>query len=143
MDKLNNKLIADLLLTKAMSDNVGRIERWASLDAVVDELLMDGAIDREEYLTSIMELTQLGLIASDIENVEDIEMSEGVGFDIVGVTEQGLAYIDGLGADTTVKGKVTEFFNKVSEVCGAISDNGAVRLLGTTIVPILSVLMQL
>ena len=46
MDKLNNKLIADLLLTKAMSDNVGRIERWASLDDVVDELLMDGAIDR-------------------------------------------------------------------------------------------------
>ena len=57
MDKLNNKLIADLLLTKAMSDNVGRIERWASLDDVVDELLMDGAIDREEYLTSIMERT--------------------------------------------------------------------------------------
>lgn len=143
MDKLNNKLIADLLLTKAMSDNVGRIERWASLDDVVDELLMDGAIDREEYLTSIMELTQLGLIASDIENVEDIEMSETVGFDIVGVTEQGLAYIDGLGADTTVKSKVTDFFNKFNEVCGAISDNGAVRLLGTTIVPILSVLMQL
>ena len=138
MDKLNNKLIADLLLTKAMLDNVGRIERWASLDDVVDELLMDGAIDREEYLTSIMELTQLGLIASDIENVEDIEMSEGVGFDIVGVTEQGLAYIDSLYADTTVKGKVTAFFDKFNEVCGAISDNGAVRLLGTTIVPILS-----
>lgn len=143
MDKLNNKLIADLLLTKAMLDNVGRIERWASLDDVVDELLMDGAIDREEYLTSIMELTQLGLIASDIENVEDIEMSEGVGFDIVGVTEQGLAYIDSLYADTTVKGKVTAFFDKFNEVCGAISDNGAVRLLGTTIVPILSLLTQL
>ena len=143
MDKLNNKLMADLLLTKAMSDNVDRIERWASLDDVVDELLMDGAIDREEYLTSIMELTQLGLIASDIENVEDIEMSEAVGFDIVGVTEQGLAYIDGLGADTTVKDKVTDFFNKFNEVCGAISDNGVVRLLGTTIVPMLSVLMQL
>lgn len=138
MDKLNNKLIADLLLTKAMSDNVGRIERWASLDDVVDELLMDDAIDREEYLTSIMKLTQLGLIASDIESEEDIEMSEAVGFEIAGVTKEGLAYIDSLYADTTVKDKVTEFFNRFSEVCGAISDNGAVRLLGTTIVPILS-----
>ena len=143
MDKLNNKLIADLLLTKAMSDNVGRIERWASLDDVVDELLMDGAIDREEYLTSIMELTQLGLIASDIENVEDIEMSEGVGFDIVGVTEQGLAYIDSLYADTTVKDKVTAFFDKFNEVCNKINENGAVKLLGTTIVPVLSLLTQL
>lgn len=143
MDKLNNKLIADLLLTKAMSDNVGRIERWASLDDVVDELLMDGAIDREEYLTSIMELTQLGLIASDIENVEDIEMSEAVGFDIVGVTEQGLAYIDSLYADTTVKDKVTAFFDKFNEVCNKINENGAVKLLGTTIVPVLSLLTQL
>lgn len=143
MDKLNNKLIADLLLTKAMSDNIGRVERWACLDDVVDELLMDGAIDREEYLTSIMELTQLGLISSDIESEEDIEMSEAVGFEIAGVTKEGLAYIDSLYADTTVKDKVAAFFDKFNEVCNKINENGAVKLLGTTIVPILSLLTQL
>lgn len=143
MENITAEQLEILLLTKAMSDNVGRIERWASLDDVVDELLMDGAIDREEYSTSIMKLTQLGLIASDIESEEDIEMSEAVGFEIAGVTKEGLAYIDSLYADTTVKGKVTAFFDKFNEVCGAISDNGAVRLLGTTIVPILSLLAQL
>ena len=59
MENITAEQLEILLLTKAMSDNVGRIERWASLEDVVDELLMDGAIDREEYLTSIMKLTQL------------------------------------------------------------------------------------
>lgn len=143
MENITAEQLEILLLTKAMSDNIGRVERWTCLDDVVDELLMDGAIDREEYLTSIMKLTQLGLIASDIESEEDIEMSEAVGFEIAGVTKEGLAYIDSLYADTTVKDKVTAFFDKFNEVCNKINENGAVKLLGTTIVPILSLLTQL
>ena len=117
MENITAEQLEILLLTKAMSDNIGRVERWSCLEDVVDELLMDGTIDREEYLTSIMELTQIGLIASDIESEEDIEMSEAVGFEIAGVTKEGLAYIDSLYADTTVKGKVTAFFDKFNEVC--------------------------
>lgn len=143
MDKLNNKLLADFLLTKAMSDSTRKIDRWNCLNDVIDEVFADGALDRNEYLTSVMELTQLGLVASDIESEEDIEMSEAVGFDIVGVTKEGLAYIDRLYADTTVRGKVTVFFDKFNEVCNKISENGAVKLLGTTIVPIMSLLTQL
>ena len=143
MENITAEQLEILLLTKAMSDNIGRVERWACLDDVVDELLMDGTIDREEYLTSIMELTQLGLIASDIESEEDIEMSEAVGFEIAGVTKEGLAYIDSLYADTTVKGKVAAFFDKFNEVCNMINENGAVKLLGTTVVPVLSLLTQL
>lgn len=94
MENITAEQLEILLLTKAMSDNIGRVERWSCLEDVVDELLMDGTIDREEYLTSIMELTQLGLIASDIESEEDIEMSEAVGFESAGVTKEGLAYID-------------------------------------------------
>lgn len=143
MENITAEQLEILLLTKAMSDNIGRVERWACLDDVVDELLIDGAIDREEYLTSIMKLTQLGLISSDIESEEDIEMSEAVGFEIAGVTKEGLAYIDSLYADTTVKGKVTAFFDKFNEVCNKINENEAVKLLGTTVVPVLSLLTQL
>lgn len=124
MENITAEQLEILLLTKAMSDNIGRVERWACLDDVVDELLIDGAIDREEYLTSIMKLTQLGLISSDIESEEDIEMSEAVGFEIAGVTKEGLAYIDSLYADTTVKGKVTAFFDKFNEMCNKINENG-------------------
>ena len=46
-------------------------------------------------------------------------------------------------ADTTVKDKVTAFFDKFNEVCNKVNENGAVKLLGTTIVPILSLLTQL
>ena len=40
MENITAEQLEILLLTKAMSDNVGRIERWASLEDVVDELLM-------------------------------------------------------------------------------------------------------
>lgn len=143
MGNITAEQLENLLLTKAMSDNIGRVERWTCLKDVVNELLMDGAIDREKYLTSIMELTQLGLIASDIKSEEDIEMSEVVGFEIAGVTKEGLTYIDRLYVDTTVKGKVTTFFDKFNEVCNKINENGAVKLFGTTVVPILSLLTQL
>lgn len=143
MGNITAEQLENLLLTKAMSDNIGRVERWTCLKDVVNELLMDGAIDREKYLTSIMELTQLGLVVSDIESEEDIEMSEAVGFEIAGVTKEGLTYIDRLYVDTTVKGKVTTFFDKFNEVCNKINENGAVKLLGTTVVPILSLLTQL
>lgn len=143
MDKLNDKLLADLLLTKAMSDSTTKMDRWNCLNDVINEVFADGALDRNEYLISVMELTQLGLISSNINEEEDIEMSEAVGFDIVGVTEQGLAYIERLYADATVKGKVTAFFDKFNEVCNKLNENGAVKLLGTTIVPIMSLLTQL
>lgn len=143
MGNITAEQLESLLLTKAMADNIGRVERWTCLKDVVNELLMDGAIDREKYLTSIMELTQLGLVVSDIESEEDIEMSEAVGFEIAGVTKEGLAYIDSLYADTTVKGKVTAFFDKFNEVCNKINEKGAVKLLGTTVVPVLSLLTQL
>lgn len=141
MENITTEQLEVLLLTKAMSDNIGRVERWTCLDDVVDELLMDGAIDREEYLTSIMELTQLGLISSDIKSEEDIEMSETVGFDIIGLTTEGLQYIEKLKLNTEFKEKVTAFFDKFSKVCGEVSENGVVKLLGMAILPLLSLLV--
>ena len=138
MENITNKQLEVLLLTKAMSDSVGKIERWASLYDVVDEILVNGAVDREKFLHGIMELTQLGLIASDIECEEDIEMSEAVGFDISGLTAEGIAYIEKLNDKPEVKEKVAKFFDKVNEVCGAINENNAVKLFSTTILPILA-----
>lgn len=138
MEHITNKQLEVLLLTKAMSDSVGKIDRWASLNDVVDEILIDGAIDREKFLHGIMELTQLGLIASDIESEEDIEISEAVGYDILGLTAEGIAYIEKLNDKPELKEKVAEFFDKFSEVCGAINENNAVKLFCSTIVPIVS-----
>lgn len=136
MESLTGKQLGNLLLTKAMSDSVGSVERWGILNDVIDEVFADGAIDRDDYLHSIMELTQLGFISSDIRTEEDIEMSEAVGYDIQGLTVDGLDYIEKLKEKPEFKEKVTSFFNKFSEVCGAVSENGAVKLLGTAILPL-------
>lgn len=138
MVNITNKQLETLLLTKAMADSVGKVERWSSLNDVVDEILIDGAINREKFLHGIMELTQLGLIASDIESEEDIEMSEAVGFDICGLTAEGIDYIEKLNDKPELKEKVATFFDKVNEVCGTINENNAVKLFCQTILPILA-----
>lgn len=138
MESLTAKQLGDLLLTKAMADSVGSIERWGSLNDVIDEVFADGAIDREDYLHSVMELTQLGFINSDIQTEEDIELSEAVGYDIQGLTVDGLDYIKQLKDKPEFKERVTSFFNQFSKVCGAVSDNGTVKLLGSTILPLLA-----
>ncbi|MCM1542117.1 MAG: hypothetical protein NC121_12780 [Blautia sp.] len=151
MENLTNGQVADLLLTKAMADSVGSTGRWDSLNAVIDEVFENGAVDRDGYLHSIMELTQLGFVNSDLREEGDIEMSEAAGYDIAGLTSAGEKYIgqyleQDMGQDTrqsieqwepTVKEKFIARFNTVSEICGKISENGMVKLISTIILPII------
>lgn len=138
MEKLTNKQIGDLLLTKAMSDSVGSVDRWQCLGDVVDEVFENDAIDRDDYLHSIMVFTQLGYVDSDVETEEDIEMSEAVGYEITGLTESGLEYIKELSSKPELKDKVATFFQKFNDVCHKINENPAVKLVSSTIVPMLA-----
>lgn len=140
MEKLNDELLRDLLLTKAMENNIGQVDMWKSLNDVIDTALENGEVDKDQYYASIMKLTQLGLVESDIKNEEDLEIAEVVYGDIIGVTKEGNEYIERLSADTATKEKVAEFFDKFNEACNKLNENGAVKLLGTTIAPILSLL---
>lgn len=137
MDKLNKKLMADLLLTKAMADYSVKEERFDSLNDVIDEIFADGAIDRDDYLHSVMELTQLGYVASDIESEEDIEMSEAVGYDIVGLTSQGLEYINSILNEPTIGEKAKNFFTEFDNLCKKMDGSGIVKLTGTLLLPLL------
>lgn len=139
MDKLEKRILNDLLLTKAMADSVGKVDRWNSLNDIVDELLANNAIDRDSYLHSIMTLTQLKYINSDIESKEDIEMSEAVGFDIRGLTASGIAYIDSL-LHEPMGDKVKAFFKKFDTICGEIADSGIVKLTNSILLPALGLL---
>jgi len=139
MDKMSKTLMSDLLLTKAMADYSLREERFDSLNDVIDEVFSDGALDRENYLHSIMKLTQLGYVASDIESEEDIEMSEAVGYDIVGLTAKGINFINGLMEDKTWGDKVKDFFVKFDNVCEKVADSGIVKLTGALIFPVLGI----
>lgn len=143
MEKLDDKLFQDLLLTKAIENSIGQVDRWESIDDVLDDLFANGEVDRDEYFASIMKLTQLGLVESDIKNEEDLEMAEMLGCDITGVTKEGNEYIDRIDASMATKKKVTEFFDKFNEVCNKINESGAVKLAWSAITPILSLLKAL
>lgn len=141
MGDLSKKLMEDLLLTKAMSDLVTRENRFDCLNDVIDEVLADGAIDREVYLHSIMELSQLGYVESDIESEEDIEMSEAVGYDIVGLTPTGLEYVNDILKEPTLGEKAKHFFSEFDNVCKKVADSGIGNLAGTLLLPILSMFL--
>lgn len=147
MKKLTDGQVANLLLLKAMEDSVGTAEGWDSLNDVIDDIFADNAVDIDDVMQGVMELTQLGLINSDIKNEEDLEMSEAVGYDIEGLTPDGEKYVEeylkqGTEQDVkqdmeqwnpTVKEKFIARFNQISDVCGKISENGIVKLIGTFI----------
>lgn len=147
MKKLTDGQVANLLLLKAMEDSVGTAEGWDSLNDVIDDIFADNAVDIGDVMQGVMELTQLGLINSDIKNEEDLEMSEAVGYDIEGLTPDGEKYVEeylkqGTEQDVkqdmeqwnpTVKEKFIARFNQISDVCGKISENGIVKLIGTFI----------
>ncbi len=131
MEKLNEKLVYDLLLTKAICEH-------AEKEEILDELLSNEALDREEYLHNIMELTQLGYVDSNIEMEEDIKMSEAVGFDITGLTTKGMEYVTSLENEPTMVDKIKTFFKDVDDICGKIADSGIGKLAGTIVLPALS-----
>lgn len=129
MENLSSTLTNDLFLTKALENNIGKLERWDSLDSIVDELFENGALDRESYLHSIMELTQSGYIESDIEEEEDIKLSEMAGYDIQGLTPKGKEYIDSLLHEPAKGEKIKQFFKKVDEACDSFVESGVGKLV--------------
>lgn len=135
--ELTKDLLNDLLLTKAMSDYAMKEERFDSLNDVLDEVFADGALDRDSYFTSVMKLTQLGYVASDIENEEDIELSEAVGYDIEGVTAEGMEYINSLYNKPKLGDKIKNYFKEFDNICRKIADSGAGKLTGSIILKLI------
>lgn len=142
MEKLNEKLMDVLLCTKAMADYADKEERFDELNDVVAELFENDAIDRSEYLCSIMKLTQLGYVSSDIESEEDIEMSEAVGFDISGLTPMGIEYVADLIKDETIGSKVKAFFVKADDFLGKLANSGTAKFASKIAFPVCFMLVR-
>ena len=136
MENLDKQQLKDLVLTKAMYDSIGKLDRWNSLNDIVDELFENGVLDREEYSHSIFVLTNLDLVESDIKHEEDVETSEAVGYEIVGLTPKGVEYIATIKKDKTVGAKIIKFFEEFDNLCGRIADSGVVKLTKTVIFPL-------
>jgi hypothetical protein len=136
---MDNNVLNDLLLTKALSDYADKKNK--ELRDVIDDVFADGALDRDEYLHSVLELTKAGYIESDLENEEDIEMSEAVGYDIKGLTSNGNEYVEELLHQPTAGERVKKFFKEFDAMCGKVADSGPGKLAGTVIFPLLSILL--
>lgn len=141
MKKLTKEQLQYLTLTKAMADYLeseeNTVERWSCLDDVVREVLEDGRIDREDYWHRILELTQLGLVNSDITE-EDKHLIEGMDFSITGLTPDGEKYIEQLNA--TFQKKVILCLGELMELLKKVNKSDVVQFTGTVVLPILSLL---
>lgn len=129
MHKLIEKQIEDLFLLKALEEYSKSEERFDSLNDVLDEVFANGSIDRDELFYSIMEFTNLGLVTSSIESEEDIELSEGVGFDIKGLTEQGEQYIEELLKQPTLKEKAKDILKNIDKAFGKLINTNTYKFI--------------
>lgn len=129
MHKLIEKQIEDLFLLKALEEYSKSEERFDSLNDVLDEVFANGSIDRDELFYSIMEFTNLGLVTSSIESEEDIELSEAVGFDIKGLTEQGEQYIEELLKQPTLKEKAKDILRNIDKAFGKLINTNTYKFI--------------
>lgn len=129
MNKLTDKQTEDLFLLKALEDYSKSEERFDSLSDVLDEVFANGDIDREKLFYSIMEFTNLGLVTSNIESEEDIELSEAVGFDIEGLTEQGEQYIAELLKQQNLKEKAKDILKNIDKAFGKLVNTNTYKFI--------------
>lgn len=129
MNKLTEKQTEDLFLLKAIEDYSQSEERFDSLNDVLEELFANGAIDRDELFYSIMVFTNSGLVTSNIECEEDIELTEAVGFDIEGFTEQGKQYIEDLLKQQQMKEKAKGILKSIDSTLGKLADTNIYKFI--------------
>lgn len=129
MNKLTEKQTKDLFLLKALEDYSQSEERFDSLNDVLEELFANGAIDRDELFYSIMVFTNSGLVTSNIECEEDIELTEAVGFDIEGFTEQGKQYIEDLLKQQQMKEKAKGILKSIDSAFGKLADTNIYKFI--------------
>lgn len=129
MNKLTKKESEDLFLLKALEDYSQSEERFDSLNDVLEEVFSNGAIDRDELFRSIMVFTNLGLVTSNIESEEDIELTEAVGFDIEGFTEQGKQYIDDLLKQQNFREIAKGILKSIDSAFGKLADTNIYKFI--------------
>ncbi|WP_141709436.1 hypothetical protein, partial [Eisenbergiella tayi] len=66
MNRLTEKQTEDLFLLKALEDYSQSDEGFDSLNDVLQEVFMNGVLDRDELFESILVFTNLGLVTSNI-----------------------------------------------------------------------------
>lgn len=129
MNRLTEKQTEDLFLLKALEDYSQSDEGFDSLNDVLQEVFMNGVIDRDELFESILVFTNLGLVTSNIENEEDIELTEAVGFDIEGFTEQGEQYVEDLLKQQQLKEKAKDILKNIDSAFERLSNTNVYKFI--------------
>lgn len=129
MNRLTEKQTEDLFLLKALEDYSQSDEGFGSLNDVLQEVFMNGVLDRDELFESILVFTNLGLVTSNIESEEDIELTEAVGFDIEGFTEQGEQYVEDLLKQQQLKEKAKDILKNIDSVFERLSNTNVYKFI--------------
>lgn len=129
MNRLTEKQTEDLFLLKALEDYSQSDEGFDSLNDVLQEVFMNGVLDRDELFESILVFTNLGLVISNIESEEDIELTEAVGFDIEGFTEQGEQYVEDLLKQQQLKEKAKDILKNIDSAFERLSNTNVYKFI--------------
>ncbi len=98
-----------------------------SIDDVLNEMFANGSVDRDSYVKSIMELTKIGYVNSDLKNEEDVKDSELNGFEINGLTDKGRKYVNKVLADEKMQDDLKKFYVKSKKIIKYLISNGIIQ----------------
>ncbi len=109
-------------------DETEEDEERATIGDVLNEMFANGSVDRDSYVKSIMELTKIGYVNSDLKNEEDVKDSKLNGFEINGLTDKGRKYVDKILADEKMRNDLKQSLAKCDKLLKDIANSGIVQL---------------
>ena len=121
--------IKTLVLIDGIGRSVGRLDRWNSTTDIIEELLSSEVIDTDEFLGSVYELKQMGLIDGEIDEEEVLENQYIYEYDNIKLSVEGKKVIQ----QDSIKEKIIKVGKKLCEELKPVAQGVFVNIISTAI----------
>ncbi len=126
---ITEKQIETLVLIKGIEQSVGKLDRWNSTTDIIEELLSNEVVDTDEFLESVFELKQTGLIEGEIDKEELLENQYIYEYDNIKLSVEGKKVIQ----NDSVKEKIIKAGKKLCEELKPVAQGVLVKIISLAI----------
>lgn len=126
---MTEKQIKTLVLIKGIEQSVGKLDRWNSITDIIEELLSNEVQDTDEFLGSVYELKQMGLIEGEIDKEEMLENQYIYEYDNIKLSVEGKKVIQ----QDSIKEKIIKVGKKLCEELKPVAQGVMVNIISTAI----------
>ena len=126
---ITEKQIETLVLIKGIEQGVGKLDRWNSTTDIIEELLSNEVVDTDEFLESVFDLKQTGLIEGEIDKEELLENQYIYEYDNIKLSVEGKKVIQ----QDSIKEKIIKIGKKLCEELKPVAQGVLVNIISMAI----------